>query len=99
MEQWKSSISTFNLQPDQWSMTDYRLQYKNACKLPTVLELPKFERLVQLHDIGVCQYGKVDNHLTDDGSITSSKDDYFTGKTVQYYIISSEFLLSMLYIT
>jgi len=75
MEQWKSSINTFNPPPDQWPMTDYRLQCKSACKLPTVLELPMFERLVQLHDIR----DTLDNCTTDDGSITSDDDHYFTG--------------------
>ena len=82
--QWKSSISALDVPPDPWLMTDYRLQYKNACKLPTILELPMFERLVELHDAKNYQYGQLitlDDHTTNDDSITSD-DDYFTGKTV-----------------
>ena len=47
---WYSAIATTK---PSWPQTNYRLNYRNACMLPTMLELPVSEKL---EEVGIEEY-------------------------------------------
>jgi len=65
---------------DPWPKTDYRLNVRNVCKLPTITELPVSEKLEQ---VGIEEYYS-EMHSNNNVMTSSTSDsDKYDGKIVR----------------